>query len=192
MNKTIIIVTILFYTLLSIGCISTSASVQKRNEETERQKQLELENEISRLDSEIATLEFEEKMLETHFKLDGEWYQKDKFPKGITGLTSLKLGDENFVHNNPYGFDKTVAYYFDGGSGRVLQWLEDGCLYDFAALVASHVFWSCLSYVKIEPARRNSFFDKNLKKFFLYKGVVSYTTTLGGTNTVPVFEVILY
>ena len=171
--------------VLIISCSTTSKQVNTISEE-ERLKQIELENERIAQEKEK-----EKEKLKTHFKYDGYWYKKENFPSNIKAIKQISLDNPCFMNNNPYGFEKDVAYspIIDGSA---FQWLTDGCLYDFAGIASNQLYWTCIGYVRIPYDKRNRLFNENLVKFFEYVGTYTYTTTSGGTNTVPVFEVIFY
>ena len=171
------------FIVLSLACASTDnlADTPKISKE-ERARQIELENErIAR----------EQELLKTNYRYDGNWYQKEKFPSNIDHIERLSIGDPCFQNNNPYGFNKNAAYMPDI-QGSVLQWLQDGCLFDFAGVASSHLYWSCLACLTLNDNEKNLLFNSSYIKFYQYIGPWTYTTTNGGSNTVPVFKVIFY
>jgi len=178
-----IIISFITCILLSLACASTDTIQESTNiSEEERARQIELENER------IAK---RQALLQTHYYYDHEWYQKDKFPASIENIGRLSIGDPCFQNNNPYGFRKNIAYLPDI-QGSVLQWLQDGCLFDFAGVASSQLYWSCLAYLSLNNDEKNLLFDSNYIKFYRYIDALTYTTTNGGSNTVPVFEVIFF
>lgn len=95
-----------------------------------------------------------------------------------------------FRKNNPYGLNKHTKYIEEEYSikGKVLQWLYDGCLYDFSGGITD-ITWSCLVYLILPESDRNLFFDDSYKKYYKYEGVYSYETVNHVANTVPKFKV---
>ncbi len=95
-----------------------------------------------------------------------------------------------FKKNNPYGLDKNCKYYESKNSikGKVIQWLDEGCLYDFAGGITDFN-WSSVVYIEIAEADRNKFFDDNYIKYYKYLGVLTYQTVRGAMNTVPKLKV---
>lgn len=95
-----------------------------------------------------------------------------------------------FRENNPYGLDKNCKYYEPKNSikGKVLQWLDEGCLYDFSGGITDYK-WSSVVYIEISENERNKFFDENFIKYYKYLGVFSYETVNHVMNTVPKLKV---
>ena len=95
-----------------------------------------------------------------------------------------------FRNNNPYGLNKNTKYIEDKYSikGKVLQWLYDGCLYDFSGGI-TEINWSCLVYLILPESDRNLFFDDSYNKYYKYEGVYSYETVYHVANTVPKLKV---
>ncbi len=160
----------------------------KERKEIIRQQEIERNNQIA-LEQERIFQENEK--LKTHYKIFNNWYEKDKFPSYIKNVQELTIGDPNFINNNPYGFEKDLAY-FPSNNGSVLQWLPDGCLYDFAGAASSQLHWSCLTYILVSENQRSKMFNNYYEKFYHYVGPYTYTTTNGSLNTVPSFEIIFY
>lgn len=94
-----------------------------------------------------------------------------------------------FRKNNPYGLNKLTKYIEkESIKGKVLQWLHDGCLYDFSGGL-SGINWSCLAYLILPETDKNLFFDDSYNRYYKYEGVYSYETVNHSINTVPKFKV---
>lgn len=102
----------------------------------------------------------------------------------------ISFNNRNFKRNNPYGFSKNSKYFEDEYSikGKVLQWLDNGCLYDFSGGIPD-ITWSCLVYLVLPESQRNLFFDEDYTHYYTYEGVFTYETVNYMANTVPKFKV---
>jgi len=120
-------------------------------------------------------------------------FQKAKLPSNVNAIKELSIQDQSFIQNNPFGFEKNVAYSQSFGSGQVIQWInENECLYDFAGMAASQLYWSCIGYLDLGKHNGNDFLSKRYTILFEYVGIFSYQTVNGSQNSVPKFKVIFY
>ena len=120
-------------------------------------------------------------------------YQKAKLPTNISAIKELSIQDKSFIQNNPYGFEKNVAYKLSFGGGQVIQWInENECLYNFAGMAASQLYWSSVGYFDLGKHNGNDFLSTKYSLLFEYVGVFSYQTVNGSQNSVPKFKVIFY
>lgn len=107
----------------------------------------------------------------------------------VSEVEYISYNSSFFLQNNPYGLNRNTKYIesaFFGG--EVLQWLDDGCLYDFSKGLQD-VYWSCLVYLILPESDRNLFFDGSYTKYYKYEGVYSYETVNHSVNTVPKLRV---
>jgi len=121
-----------------------------------------------------------------------KYYLKEKFPAGIDSVDTIFFDNDCFKQNNPFGFKKNVAYreWYENG-GKVIQWLYEGCLFDFGGL-GSTLSYSTTVFLHLSGDDRKKLFDKSFVRFFVYEGVWSYTTTSGAYNKVPAFTLFFY
>lgn len=120
-------------------------------------------------------------------------YQKVKLPSNIKAIKELSITDPNFMQNNPFGFERNVAYKQVFGSGEFIQWInENECLYNFAGAAANQIQWSCVGYLNLGKYNGNDFLNRKYSILFEYVGVFSYQTVSGSQNSVPKFKVIFY
>ncbi len=103
-------------------------------------------------------------------------------------IEKISFSSSFFRNNNPYGLSKN-SKYVDDNIGKVLQWLPDGCLYDFSGGILD-ITWSCLAYLVLPEEDRNLFFDDSYSHYYLYDGVFSYETVNHVANTVPKLKII--
>ncbi|WP_027728913.1 hypothetical protein [Treponema sp. C6A8] len=105
-------------------------------------------------------------------------------------MKELSYKDYCFKNNNPYGFLKNCKYTENKTiKGKVLQWLEDGCLYDFAGPI-TELNYFCISYLVLAEEDRNKFFDSDISHYFIYSGVFCYENVNNQMLTVPMFKVV--
>lgn len=120
-----------------------------------------------------------------------EVYNRDQFPENILGIEELNLNHNAFQNNNPYGFKENIAYK-PFIQGKVVQWLSDSCLYDFAGVASNQLYWECLGLVVFEGLSKSDFSDQKITLFFEYIGIFNYTTVNNVPKIIPKFRVIYY
>lgn len=116
--------------------------------------------------------------------------EKEKIATDEKKIEKISFSSSFFRNNNPYGLSKNTKYIDDEYRiGKVLQWLPDGCLYDFSGGILD-ITWSCLAYLELSEDDRNLFFDESYSHYYLYEGVFSYETVNHVANTVPKLKVV--
>jgi len=164
---------------------ATEAAIRAEKEATETAIRVKKEAKIAAIKADIEEGKY--------FKLENKYFLKAKFPRFVEDITYITSNNINFQENNPFGFYENLAYY-EGflHYGKVIQWLDNGCLFDFAGNASYALPWNSLAFLVVSDNYAGRLFDDNYIPFFLYKDVYSYTTTAGSYNTVPVFSVIFY
>lgn len=118
-------------------------------------------------------------------------FYKDKLPSNIQQIEELNIDHTAFQNNNPYGFSENTAY-IPFIPGKVIQWIGDSCLYDFAGVASSQLYWECLGLIMFEGQSKSMLSDQNTNVLFEYIGVFNYRTVNNIPKTIPKFRIIYY
>lgn len=193
------------YSLISKKQADEAAKKEKERQERVAKENAEREALIVRQKKEAERARLDEQKNEEEKKQQhaSEIAQIDKWAKshgykGYTGKNVLSMiyttqqngGLENYVGQilgcPPSGMDRCDTWY---PKVKVSQVLNDGLIYYFSEYVGNDYF-EFLMVTGKEPGKIYQEGQSISRKFYVFKGMVSFDTASGSTRTVPYFELI--
>lgn len=117
-------------------------------------------------------------------------YTADEIDENL--IVYISNESDFFKNNDPYALSKNCIYKdttIKNSEPKVLQWVKDGCLYDYSGYIAQYLDYDCIVHLIIDQNERGLLFDEEYEHYYKYEGVYKYNTTSNYMNIVPSFKV---